>query len=817
MALAKPRSAAIYPAVFLTSAGVLMLQIALTRLFSFTLWYNFAYVVISLALLGYGASGALLSAFPGVLRGNLGRTLFFCSIASAILIPASLVVYAHTPFYPLQLFRDQAQWAYLVIYYAAAGIPFFLAGICIAGAISAASERVTRVYCADLVGAGLGAGLVVTAIWHLETPGGVILAAGLMAAAAICWGWWWRPVAAVAPLALVALLAAGGGPFWRSLDFRPSVEKLMVRLTEPGWVPRYRRQPVYTHWGAVFRVDVLEPLGKRVPATGWYGGLSVRYRGLLPRILHIPHDGDANAAIFDASNERDLKRFIEDSEVSLPYLLLRPRPKVLIIGGGGGREVLAAIYHEAESTTAVELDPITADLITRRLADYAGRITERPGVHYMVGEGRSFVRRSREKYDLIQMHGTDTLTATSMGANVLFENYIYTVEAVTDYLAHLRDGGVLCISEIEPTTPLGGFFFPHGILRAGAALEALRRRGVEHPEQNIAAIAPRGEMAYLVQPRPFTRREVERLKRYCAENGFLPVHLPHYKLHNELAHFLRAAPDMRAQLIHASPIRRDPPTDDRPFIWPYYKWRHVFNPAHHYELATLRWSGQLVMVPLLGVAVLGSLVFILGPLALFRRRGLYSPAASGLAVYFAALGFGFMFIEISFIQKFVLFLGYPTYSLTVVLSALLVSSGVGSLASQRLIPRAERSLVWALAGLLALGVVYIAAGSHVFEAFLGYALWVRIVVAVGMIAPLGFAMGMFFPTGIRVVNEVAPQFVPWAWGINASTSVVAAILAVMLAMSVGFRLVAVCALAVYVLGVAALYMAHRRAHIASAR
>jgi hypothetical protein len=817
VALGKPRTAAIYPAVFLTSAGVLMLQVALTRLFSFTLWYHFAYVVISLALLGYGASGALLSAFPGVLRGNLGRTLFICSIASAILIPASLMVYAHTPFYPLQLFRDRIQWAYLVIYYAAAGIPFFLAGICIAGAIAAAADRVTRVYCADLIGAGLGAGLVVPAIWRLETPGVVVLSAGLTAGAALCWAWWWRPAVAVAPVALAALLAAGGKPFWRGLDFHPSVEKLMVRLTAGGWLPRYRREPAYTRWGAVFRVDVLEPIGERVPARGWRAGLSMRYRGLLPRELHIPHDGDANTSIFDASNGADLKRFIESHQVSLPYLLLPPHPKVLIIGGGGGREVLAALYHRAESATAVELDPVTAELLTRRFADHAGRITERPGIRYIVGEGRSFVRRSGQKYDLIQMYGTDTLTATGIGANVLFENYIYTVEAVSDYLAHLQDRGVLCISEIDPMVSLGGYSFAQGILRAGALLEALRRRGIERPEQNMAAICARGDMVYLARLRPFTPRETQQLLDSCAENGYLSIHLPHIRCHNELAHFLRASSERRAQFTRDSPIRRTPPTDDSPFIWPYFKWRYVFHPSQTYELASMRWSGQLVMLPLLGVAAIGSLVFILAPLAVFRRRGIYSPAAPGLALYFAALGFGFMFIEISFIQKFVLFLGYPTYSLTVVLSALLVSSGMGSLASQRLISRAERSLVWALAGLLVLGALYLGLGALVFNAFLGYELWVRIAVAVAMIAPLGFAMGMFFPTGIRVVNEVAPQFVPWAWGINASTSVVAAILAVMLAMSVGFRLVAVCALCVYILGVAGLYVAHRRARMGVAR
>jgi hypothetical protein len=816
MVVSKSRPWAIYPAVFLTSAGVLMLQVALTRLFSFTLWYHFAYVVISLALLGYGASGALLSALPGILRGNLPRTLFGCSVASAILIPASLMVYAHTPFHPLQLFAVRAQWWYLAAYYAATGIPFFLAGVAIAGAISAASERVTRIYCADLIGAGLGAGVVVPAIWRLETPGVVVLAAGLMAGAALCWAWWWRPAAAVAPLAVIALLAAEGGPYWRALEFHTTAEKMMSRMLTPTaerptakYVSRgCRLLSRYTRWGAVYRTDVVQPLDDFMRAQGaCTAGLSSRFRGLVPDWLSIPHDGDNNALIYKYEPQR--LGHLQDHAIALPYLLLRPGAKVLALGAGGGTEVLVALRHHAKDITAIELDPVTVRLASKDLADYAGRFAERPEVHYQVGEGRSFVRRSRQKYDLIQINLVDTLTAASIGANVLNENYLYTVEASQEYLAHLHRDGIFCILHLDVPPGSGQIPFREGILRAGGSLVALERRGVRHPSNNIAVVWAHGYMGYLVRPRPFTRQEVDLLQRYCAENGFEPVHLPYRSIHNEMSWFLSASPALRALYIRRSVIRRDPPTDDSPFVWPYFKWQYVFHPAHRYD----RWAmsnGQLVLLPLSAVAVLCCLLFILGPLGLFRRRGIRSPAASGLAVYFAALGFGFMFIEISFIQKFVLFLGYPTYSLTVVLSALLVSSGLGSLASQRLISRAERSLASAVAALLTLGALYLLLGTALFAAFLGYALWLRIVVAVAMIAPLGFAMGMFFPTGIRVVNEVAPQFVPWAWGINASTSVVAAILAVMLAMSVGFRLVAVCALVIYVIGVLGLYAARRR-------
>jgi len=838
MVEARPRSAAIYPAVFLTSASILMLQVALTRVFSFTLWYHFAYVVISLALLGYGASGALLSAFPGILRGNLPRTLFLCSVVAAIVIPAGLAVYAATPFYPFQLITSPVQWVYLAAYYAAAGIPFFLAGVCIAGAITAASERVTRVYCADLIGAGLGAGLVVPLIWRLETPGVVVLAAGLMAGAAVCWAWWWRPRMAVAPVVIIAILAAGGGAFWRSLSFQPSVEKQMAALEmqspkrpiarqgEQQQTPTSARDPAradagglwrlvprYTRWGAVFRVDVLE---SRDPNIGRLSspGVSARFHGTGPSWLYVPHDGDAAALIYDGRNPQVLPWF-DGHAIGLPWVLLGRGAKVLVLGAGGGKDVLAAIRHRARSVTAVELDPLTARLVTQDLAGFAGRLEERPGVHYVVGEGRSFVRRSGQTYDLIHNNSTDTLTAMSIGAYVLNENYLYTVEAFEEYFKHLNKDGLVYLAHLANYPKSRVFGSAQGMLRIAALREALLRLGASRPEDHIAVIWANGLMTYLARLRPFSPQDVAALNRYCVDNGFRPVHLPYHNLDNQLSWFLRSSPQARAEYARRSPLKNDAPTDDAPFVWPRLKWRYMLQVPPTFGRLSV-WTGQVVMVPLLSVALLGSLLFILGPLAAFRRRGVYSGAAPGLAVYFAALGFGFMFIEISFIQKFVLFLGYPTRSLTVVLSALLVSSGIGSLASQRLIRRPERSLRWALGALVAVGALYILFGGSVFEFFLGYALWARIVVAVALIAPLGFLMGMFFPTGIRVVNEVAPQFVPWAWGINASTSVVAAILAVMLAMSIGFRMVAVLSFLAYIVGVVGISVARRRVRTAPA-
>lgn len=738
--------------------------------------------------------------------------------AGGALHPLSLLIYGHTPFYPLLLLEEKQQWVWLLAYYLGAGVPFFLAGLCVSGAISAAASRVSRVYCADLVGAGLGAGLVVPLIWRFETPGVVMIAAGLMAAAALCWAWWWRPAVCVAPLALIVLLSAAGGRFWRSIEFLPSAEKMMAMsgavghrtaATYPRSAGHCRLLPQYTRWGAVFRVDVVEPMDDLSRIGCYYvTGASSQTKSPVPAWVTIPHDGDANAMIYDGRDPRRLA-FLTNHALTLPYRLAPSQPRVLVIGAGGGTDVLAALHEKARAVTAIELDPLTAKLATRQFAAYSGGLFHRPHVRMVVAEGRSFISHCRDRFDLIVMNSTDTLTAMTIGANVLNENFLYTTEAFGSYLNRLDEGGLLCLMHLS-AREVESLKYRQAISRAGAVEEALRRRGVANPRNHLAVVYANGLLTYLARLRAFTPQEVALLEHHCRRNGFEPQYLPYRRLDNELSWFLRARPAAKAAYMSRSPLVREAPTDDKPFIWPHYKWRYVLHPSNTFDRRAVP-TGQLIMLPLLAVAVVGSLILVLGPLAIFRRRGVYSPQVWGLGLYFAALGVGFMFVEVSFIQRFALFLGYPTYSLTIVLSALLVTSGVGSLASRRLISRAEQSLLWALVGLLGLGTLYLLWGGAVFQLCLGMGLAVRIAVTVAMIAPLGFAMGMFFPTGVRIMNEVAPQFVPWAWGINACMSVIAAVMAVMLAMSIGFRAVGLLALGIYVLGVAGLYVAHRQA------
>ena len=273
---------------------------------------------------------------------------------------------------------------------------------------------------------------------------------------------------------------------------------------------------------------------------------------------------------------------------------------------------------------------------------------------------------------------------------------------------------------------------------------------------------------------------------------------------------MRATPQERAHLLAGYPLIVTPTTDDNPFFFNFYRWRNLLDNLDQVDVGHTLATGQIILGLILLFSVLLSAGLILAPLAVFQRKGLPTQGRWGLITFFAGIGLGFIFIEISFIQKFVLFLGYPTYSLTVVLFSLLTSSGIGSYLTGRTTVAPERRLLPLLGGLVAISGLYLVLLPVLFQAFLGSALAVRVVIASAALVPLGLAMGMFFPTGIQIVRRSNESFVPWAWGINGCASVVGTVLAVVLAMGFGFRAVTLLALGIYALAVLGLRSSARK-------
>jgi hypothetical protein len=517
----------------------------------------------------------------------------------------------------------------------------------------------------------------------------------------------------------------------------------------------------------------------------------------------VNHDGTAGTGFYDLrAGQLD---FLDQHILRLPYLVSPPNPRVLVIGVGGGRDIITALRFGASHVTGVELDPVTVEIIRDDPFGITQGFFRRPNISLVSGEGRHFVKRTRERFDLIQLTGVDTLSAQTSGAYVLAENYLYTVEAFRDYLDHLNPGGVLSITtghlDDENPNSAGRMI--------SVAQQALRERGVARPEDRIALIPSRNLYAdVLIKPEAFDAAQVQRLADAAQQLGFTPLLLPGRASHPVFAALASATGDEREALLAGQKYVLAATTDDSPFFFRNYRWSQVFNadpitPVHSTAL------GQIVLVLLLvSLSVLGS-VFVLGPLLVFRRKGIAGGGRQPVAIllYFLAVGVGFMLFEISLMQRFVLYLGYPTYSLTVTLASLLVFLGCGSFLSRRWVGHERVVLPMAVVAIAVMVVFYSQLLPLIQAATLGMPLAIRIVLSVAMLAPLGLVMGIFFPLGIRRAAEVHEDLVPWAWGINGCASVTATVLAVMLAMSQGFMRVWILSVAIYAVGVAAFLLA----------
>ena len=799
--------------VFLVSLAVLLLQISLTRLFSFSIWYHFAYVTISVALLGYGASGALLAILPALAGAAPARRLSAYALSAGALIVVGLLVFAHVPFHPFQLIKEPGrQLVFMIAYYVAVTTPFFFAGLCMSVALRTLSHRVSRLYFFDLLGAGLGCLLVVFVIAALSTPGAVIAAAviislaGVVFAAADVRGVN-RQVLATAVIAVAGIVAV------TRTEFSPSPEKfLALYLGNPQQFVHYNHR-----WTPIFRTDVYgyrnEDQSRVISYAGW--GISPFWKEKAateaPRLRAISHDGDACAVIYNFDGDLSKLEMFEHNILKTPYLLV-DHPNVLVIGVGGGADIVNAIKNGARHVTGIELDPVTVDTVKYDQADFAGHIYDRPDVTIIAGEGRSTVRHSGALYDLIQMTGVDTLAALSTGAYVLSESYLYTTQAVGEFLAHLTPDGVLSIINADFDGKISGY--PRHTMRQLSLISAaLQQRGIDDPSQHVAVLASTEEapeVNLLVKTRPFTAAASQRLQEFADQMGFQVWARPGTALSTPHSEFLRKAPAEREAYIAAHPLNLTPTTDDNPFFFNFYQWRNLGSSRGELDTGHTLATGQIVLALILLLSIGFSALLILLPLVVFQRQGLHTEGKWGFIAFFLGIGLGFIFVEISFVQKFVLFLGYPTYSLSVVLFSLLTYSGIGSFLTGRMQAPPERRLLPLMAGLTTVLLLSLVLLPQLFDAFLGSALPVRIVLASAALVPLGLLMGMFFPTGIQIVRLGNVSFVPWAWGINGCASVVGTVLAVILAMSYGFRFVTLLALTTYVVAVVGLAASARR-------
>jgi len=786
-----PQDFGLHCLLFLTALCTLLLQILLTRVLSVVMWYHLTFAVISISLLGI-AAGAIhfYRKYPDAGSGDgsipdfssttsLGLNLFSGAVALPIILMSVLVA---TPTMSIQGF------ALLAVYFCACGAPFYASGYVTAAIFRAGSKRISSLYALDLIGASLGCLLAIPLLDHLGGIGSLAMV-GLLAAVG-------SAVLAVraglrsrGAMAVVTALAFSGlvGRQLTSTGLDVRTVKLSAREVD--------RPVLESKWNSHSRLAVLDYFDPEesspYPFLSW--GLSDAYEGWLPRQYLFTIDGASETPLTELKEEISEHAYLSWDVSSMPYHLRRGA-KTLVIGAGGGRDIMTSLWFGSKDVTGVELNQGIVDWVRGDYAEFAGYLYDRPEVTIHVDDGRSFVRSSSERYEVIQISMIDTFAATAAGAYTLSENNLYTSEAFDEYLEHLTADGILSINRFFITPP------QQTLRIVTMAREALMRRGVSDPTAHIVVVKKNdvgGDNGLvMIKPSPFTPAETAKVKEVCSSRQFELVCLPGADLENVFTAYLGEADPNTFYAAYPFDVR--PPTDDWPFFFNTCKvatiWDALSLRESMSEVRVYNFDAVFILFVLLALAVVSLGLFIFIPLR--RSRGDGSGGGAGLEgsklVYFVCLGAGFILMEVVLIQRFQLYLGHPIYSLSVILVSVLAFSGIGSAITTRFSDaKLSRHLVVTCAGVLACLLIHEACWVTFLNSTLGAPRGLRIVLAVLSLLPVGICIGMPYPLGLRAISAMNPAGLPWVWAVNASASVVGSIAAFAIAMAAGSRVVLV--------------------------
>jgi predicted membrane-bound spermidine synthase len=750
----RPKQSFLLGAISLISLGGTAVEITLSRVFSVLFFYHYVFAILSIAMLGIGLGAALVH--QRAKAPKPGRSLLQTQTLSLL---SSLAVLALA----LTIVATVSIDGRLLLAVASA-IPYLLLGMALATLFSAWPAASPTLYAADLAGAGLGAAAAIPLLNWLGGLDALLFTVLVFAVGSFLFGLasgrsmkHWQSIGSGGMVVAVAALLAFGG---LELDMgglatpKPLTEQLQQ---SPG------SRVVYTHWDAFARVDLLETTAdssrKQVYINGAAGSI-------MPR---LPSSVDDEQRVTD-----DIGYF--------PFAASPPK-RVFVLGPGGGKDVLFALLAGSQNITAVEVSPGVVQAV-RRYADYNGGLFNHPYVTVAVDEGRSYLRRSGDQFDLISLSEVIALTA-ERGSYILAENYAYTVEALHDYLDALAPGGRIALKLYDEYTLTRAFTTAITALRERGLDEAAatRRMAVLLDPSVLSEQAPFRSPLLILYRDPVSPQAAEELLSEIEQAGYIPLFVPHVHERPPLSALTSGQTTLEELVDNFARADVSPTTDDRPF---FYEFRRGLPELLRQLLAAL------------GIVTGLGLAYLL--LAARRNASRPEPAVFwSLVLYFALLGAGFMLVEVAVIQQLTLFLGHPTTALTASLFAALVSSGLGSVAGGRLSKgRTKRTLLFAalLGGLLAL--IYTGLIPLVTDAFLALALPARIATAMAIAFPLFFALGMPFPLGLQVAERWAgPSMVPLAWGVNGVTSVIGSVGGIAIAILWGFDTVLVAGGLVY--------------------
>ena len=762
--------------IFLLSFSVLAFEISITRILSVVLHYHLAFMVISLAMLGLGIGGICIY-FSNKLKERADFFISLFNLFFAISIILALVLTLSLPFKTSVSIKTFFDLWFLYFLFA---LPFFFAGLSLSLIYFQLSKKIGKAYFFDLIGAGIGALLIVPLLYILDAPTLIILIAFLAALSSFFFGLNCGTRSKITSVILTIFLL-----FLVFFNINHQIIKVSYVKGEK------ETNVLYQKWSPVGRV-VVSPM-KENTIHAW--GLSQNYKPeKYPEQLQIMIDGAAGTNLEKITDnlEKDLEHLKYDI-TSLAYYIA-PKSRFLSIGFGGGREIVAALLFGFKEIEGVEINPVMKEIICQRFKDYSGKICEMENIRLVTAEGRSYLSQSPLNYSLIQLSLTDSWAATVAGAYTLSENSLYTKEAFLEYFKHLEKDGILTISRFV-------FDPPQQTLRAlSLCRAALQELGIKNFEKNIMIF--KTPVFYnkdlfvsnlMCKKSAFTNEEIEKAEKIAEEMAFDIIYTPQNQKDNYFTKFILEKDEK--QFFENYPFRIEPPTDNEGFFFHMLKLRDFWRVFQFKNIE----GGQLhnyysvfILMAILIIASVFSFSFIFLPL-IFRETKFLIPKKEALRyiLYFAFLGLGFMLIEISLIQRFSIFFGHPIYSISIALFSILLFSGIGSFLTTKLNIKISK-IIFAL---IFIGVFFLTISFSFFK--IQGSLILKSFLSILFLAPLSLFMGMPFPSGINLLDKRDRQLIPWVFGINGMTSTIGSVLALIFYINSGFRITFLAALVFY--------------------